>query len=533
MDENMAKHTTLSILTSSLCCLLLTACGPGSRIGTAPASTPTPGNEVRTHGPVAAPAAHGSDLSRFIIPDTLDAWIEREMERRRIPGLSLAIARAGEVLAARAYGLADVQNQVPASPATRFDLASLTKAITAAGILLLVEDGKLDLDAPISTYLTEAPENWAGVTTRHLLNHTSGLPGMGAAFTGRTIPYPLDVSEQDSYDAARGDTLFSHPGEKYLYSDVGYFLLGVITGRVSGMRWRDFVQSRIFDRLGMSDSYILDRVRIHRNEARGYTISDGELANIRRVHQVETPSHHGAHSNVLDLVKWDAALYGNQLLSEASRTAMWTPARLIDGSAHPHGFGWNIWCQRGHPVHQHTGITGTEIFRLPGDTLTVIVLTNLGLGARSQASEVNAWGIAPLIAEMVFPGVAPSSRAQRLTESELQLIVGEYRYTGDEVTDPAIRLVTEQGRLYLQDSDGHVMLHSIANDILVLDGAPFVILLERNDSGRVEAWRAHHAPEPTSGTVRSHSDCPSEPDAAGRLIVRAVRVSDASAPEEE
>jgi hypothetical protein len=174
-------------------------------------------------------AAH----SRFVVPDTLDAWIEQEMERRRIPGLSLAIARAGEILTHRHLVL--------------------------------------------------------HVTTRHLLNHTSGLPGMGEVFTGRTIPYPLDVSEQDSYAAARGDTLLSRPGEKYVYSDVGYFLLGVITGH-----------------------------RIYRNEARGYTIRDGEWVNIRRVHKVETPSHHGTFSNVLDLVKWDEALYGDSRAPSAS-----------------------------------------------------------------------------------------------------------------------------------------------------------------------------------------------------------------------
>jgi CubicO group peptidase (beta-lactamase class C family) len=174
----MAKNTRLSILTSSLCCLLLTACAPGSRAGTAPEPTSPQGDEGRTHGPVAAPAAHGSVAPRFAVPDTLDAWIEREMERRRIPGLSLAIARAGEVMAARAYGLADVQNQVPMKPAARFELGGISRSFTAAGILRLVEDGRLDLDVPISTYLPDAPENWAGVTMRHLLHPTSGLTAL-------------------------------------------------------------------------------------------------------------------------------------------------------------------------------------------------------------------------------------------------------------------------------------------------------------------------------------------------------------------
>jgi CubicO group peptidase (beta-lactamase class C family) len=350
---------------------------------------------------------------------------------------------------------------------------------------------------------------------------------MGEAFTGRTIPYPLDVSEQDSYAAARGDTLLSRPGEKYVYSDVGYFLLGVITGRVSGMRWRDFVKLRIFEPLGMSDSYVLDRYRIYRNEARGYTIRDGEWVNIRRVHQVETPSHHGTFSNVLDLVKWDAALYGNQLLSDASRTAKWTPARLADGSVHPYGFGWSIECQQGHPVHRHTGITGTEIFRLPGDTLSVIVLTNLGRGAGNQASEVNAWGIASLIAEMLVPTLAPRA-AEPLPEDERGQIIGSYRYVSGFVPpDSSVRIGVDDGGLYVHDADGRFPLHYIGDDTFVLTGEPYVVVPERSTAGRVEGWRLYRMhPLPNSGTVRNRGDCAVEPNTFGPLLQRAVRVGD-------
>lgn len=119
------------------------------------------------------------------IPDTLNRFVEREMRERRIPGLALAIVRNGEVLTQRGYGLASVQNDVPVTPATRFALASLTKQFTAAGIMMLVEEGRLDLDVSILRYLPDdAPAAWDPVTPRHLLTHTSGLPPMGQGFSG-------------------------------------------------------------------------------------------------------------------------------------------------------------------------------------------------------------------------------------------------------------------------------------------------------------------------------------------------------------
>lgn len=464
----------------------------------------------------------GSAPVRFTVPDTLDAWIGREMERRRIPGLSLAIARAGTVLTVRTYGFADLQNQVPVNTETRFELASLTKAFTAAGIMLLVEDGKVDLDAPISAYLTDAPANWAGVTTRHLLNHTSGLPRIGEALRSRTTPWPLDMSTKIVYEAARGDTLSSRAGEKHDYSDLGYLLLGMITEKASGTPWRDFVRTRILEPLGMKDSYVQDLERIHRNEARGYTIRRGEVVNIRRVHQMETPSHAGIFSNLADLLKWDAALYDNRLLREASRTTMWTPARLIDRSVFPYGAGWFVSCQTGRPVHQHTGLTGTEMVRLPADSLTIIVLTNLG----GPSPEVDSWNLAPKIAEMMVPALAATRTARALPDVEGDRFVGEYRFvSGAPRPNLTVRIGIDGGRLYVELAGERSAVAYVGNDTFTIDGEPTVMVLERGPAGRVDGWRVHR-PEtaPTAGAVRTRADCASVP-AVGPLVARAVRVT--------
>ncbi|MDQ3556856.1 MAG: beta-lactamase family protein [Gemmatimonadota bacterium] len=337
-------------------------------------------------------------------PDTLDRYIEREMRERRIPGLALAITRNGQILGQRGYGLASVQNDVPVTPATRFALASLTKQFTAVGIMMLVEEGKIDLDASITRYLSDAPPSWQPVTVRHLLTHTSGMPPIGEGFRGdpRGMYDQVWISTAESWAAARTDTLHSRPGQRWAYSDVGYFVLGIVTEQVSGTSWREFMRGRIFEPLGMTDTFILDHVGIHRNLAHGYTLRNDTLINLHRPWQFEQPSHFGIFSTVGDLAKWDAALYTDRLLSESSRRQMWTPVRLSDGSTHPYGFGWEVERPCGHAMMRHTGITGTEMVRLPDDTVTVIVLTNLGRGFGGTA---RSWGIAREIGRMLVPAL--------------------------------------------------------------------------------------------------------------------------------
>lgn len=285
-------------------------------------------------------------------------------------------------------------------------LASLTKQFTAAGMMMLVQEGKVDLDASITRYLPDAPPGWEPVTVRQLLTHTSGLPPIGEGFSGdpRGMYDQIWISTAESWAAARADTLVSRPGERWAYSDVGYYLLGMITEQASGTSWRDFIRERIFEPLGMTDTFVLDQIGIHPKLACGYTLRDGKLAHLHRPWQFELPSHFGIFSTTADLAKWDAALYTDRLLSERSRREMWTPVRLNDGSTYPYGFGWWVEQPGGHRLLRHTGITGTEIVRLPDDTLTVTVLTNLG---RGFGGEANSWGIARAIAGMMVPAIQP------------------------------------------------------------------------------------------------------------------------------
>jgi D-alanyl-D-alanine carboxypeptidase len=331
--------------------------------------------------------------------DAIDEFLRAEMHQRRIPGLALAVVRHGAVVKLDGYGLATLEHDVPVTPDTVFELASVTKPITAAAVMALVEDGKIRLDAPITTYLRGAPDAWRDVTTRHLLTHTSGLPTLESAFAGAGMEdIRLRYSTARLFGMVTRESPVSRPGERFQYNDVGYFLLGMIIEHVTGKRYAEFLDERFFRPLGMASTSVLDQARIVKHRAAGYTLHEGRLVNIRRVVDVELPSFFGVLSSARDLSTWLIALTGGRVVTPATLTQMWTPARLNDGASATYGFGWYIGEQQGRRTLWHRGITGTEVALFPDEGLIVVVLTNLGRQV-GGTDPVNAWGLASAVAE--------------------------------------------------------------------------------------------------------------------------------------
>jgi len=331
-------------------------------------------------------------LASLATADQIDDYINAEMKRRQIPGLALAVAKNGATVRLGAYGMANLEHDVPVTPDTVFELASVTKQFTATAIMVLVEEGKVQLDDSIVRHLPRGPETWKPITVRHLLTHTSGLPALGNDFKSLWAGgLRMNYSTQQLFDAAAKDTLDFAAGERFQYSDVGYFLLGMIIESASGQRYREFLEQRFWKPLGMTSTSVLDQSRILKHRAAGYTLRGDELVNIRRTVQAELPSHYGVFSTVKDLLIWDAALAAGRVVKPATLSQMWTPVKLNYGGAYPYGFGWFVSERRGHPWIWHTGITGTELSRFPDDGLTVVVLTNLGRWV--GPSRVNSWGL--------------------------------------------------------------------------------------------------------------------------------------------
>jgi CubicO group peptidase (beta-lactamase class C family) len=329
--------------------------------------------------------------------EAVDRYVQTELRQRHIPGLSLAVVRDGKVVLARGYGLANVEDKTPAAADTVYELASVSKQFIAAGIMIVVQEGKVDLDAPVSRYLTDSPAAWKDITVRHLLTHTAGLMRQDR-LGPRGAP-----SEEEQFKAVAGLKVDAAPGEKWAYSNVGYNLLGLVIQRVTGKSWDAFLTERVFRPLGMSNTRRLDASVNVPNRAVGY-VWTGEAW--RKA--PSTPRNlaaGGLLTTVTDLAKWDAALYTDTPLTRASRDLMWTPARLKDGSVvktgpRSYGFGWALSEVRGHKLVAHGGTRpGFSAFlaRFVDDRLTVVVLTNL--------NEANPSPLATGVAGFYVPGL--------------------------------------------------------------------------------------------------------------------------------
>lgn len=348
----------------------------------------------------------------------VDEFIKAEMARQRIPGLALAVVRNGEALIAKGYGLANLEHQVAVKPETIFQSGSIGKQFTAMAVMLLVEDGKLSLDDKISKHLAGTPDVWKEITVRHLLTHTAGTTDYPQGFDFRK-----DHTEDELLKQAMAAPLAFQPGEKWSYSNLGYVVLGILISKVSGKFYGDFLKERVFAPLGMTTARVINEADIIANRAAGYRQERGEWKNQHWVSPVLNTTADGSlYFTVLDLVKWDAALYGERLVKQTSLETMWTPVKLNSGKTHPYGFGWALGEMRGRRIREHGGAWQgftSFIARYIDDKLTVIVLTNLA-GA-------NPGRIAKGVAGLLVPELAPVERKEIAVEAKIfDAYVGQY-----------------------------------------------------------------------------------------------------------
>jgi D-alanyl-D-alanine carboxypeptidase len=309
--------------------------------------------------------------------DEVDRYVQMLMRERNIPGAAIAVVKNGKTVKMQGYGVASVEFNVPATPETVFEIGSVSKQMTAAGILLLVEEGKINLDEKISKYLPNTPEAWKNVSVRHLLTHTSGIKSY-SSLSGFELKRRL--SRDDFIKELSPQPLDFETGSRYQYSNSGYNLLGYIIETVSGKNYWDYMRERIFKPLGMNQTADRDPKYVIRNRATGYEWRGGKL--VGRDYDLTDIFAAGAIvSTVSDLVKWEAALRGDNFLKKETKTQMWTPVLLNDGKTYPYGLGWRLSEIRGHRLIAHSGQTagfGASVSRFADDDLTVIVLTNLG-----------------------------------------------------------------------------------------------------------------------------------------------------------
>ncbi len=297
--------------------------------------------------------------AQFISPDNdalaaMDGKIRKYMTDNNIPGALIAVASKGEILELRTYGDANVELDVPVNANTRFEIGSISKEFVSTAALMQVEEGKLNLDDPIHKYLPELPSEWVGVTVKQLLNHTSGIPDYEEIFTYDI--YRHRVTPEDVIKIAAGRPMDFEPGTGWYYSNTGYYLASMIVERIDGQPLGKVLKRRIFDPLGMTETRFADPEAIIKNRAEGYWVNKrGELINRNATETSSTLGAGGLLSTAADMAKWDAALYGTDILSESSKKVMWTSAILPDGQDTGYALGWRVTPDRGLKVIGHSG----------------------------------------------------------------------------------------------------------------------------------------------------------------------------------
>ena len=312
-----------------------------------------------------------------------------------VPGASLLVIQDGNLVVQRGYGLSDIEHGIEAGPTTNYRLASVTKQFTASAILLLAEDGKLTLDDRLRRWLPSLPAADDAVTLRHLLTHTSGLIDYEDVMPESTTGQLRDADVLRLLESQ--DRTYFKPGSDYRYSNSGYALLALIVERASGKSFQDFLRERIFLPLGMHDTlaYVRGGPEVaHR--AYGYSEIEGRWIRTDQSTTSAVLGDGGIYSSIVDLAKWDAALYDDRLLSDASRAAAFSAHAQVVGEPYQadYGYGWRI---TGDSLW-HSGETigfRNVIVRYPRQHLTVIVLSN--------RNDPEPYAMAKAIAKLYLP----------------------------------------------------------------------------------------------------------------------------------
>ncbi len=362
--------------------------------------------------PVRAALGAAALLAALITPSTgwadpIEDLVRDEMARHRVPGIAISVVREGRIVRAQGFGQANVEHGVPVHADTLFKMGAPGMQVTAAAIMLLVEEGKLDLDAPVSRYLSRAPGKWRDVTIRHLLNHSSGLP---ATPNG---DFRTDYSNDQLLDIiARQDLNFA-AGTRWRFSYAGYIVLGFVIEEVTGAHWTKFFAQRVFQPLGMTTARGIDEMAIVPNRAAGYELRNEMLRNAEWIAPTANSTADGSlYLSVLDYAAWAAALSQKRLLRQSSWNVLFSPAQLTDGAVCSYAPGWHrestahadSWWQAG-------SWQGFQTYALhyPAADLTVAVFAN-GEGADPQT-------VARAIAGLVDPTLARRP-AEPLTDAD-------------------------------------------------------------------------------------------------------------------
>ncbi len=383
-----------------------------------------------------------------VVADDADirARIDRmltEVYKSDEPGAAVLAMRDGRVLLREGYGMADLEWDIPVEPDMAFRLGSVTKQFTAAGILMLAQDGKLSLEDPLGKFLPDYPVSGRAVTIEQLLTHTSGIRSY-TSIPGWQSRMRQDVTVQELIDLFKNQPMEFEPGAKWRYNNSGYVLLGAIIEEVSGLSYGDFIRRRIFEPLGMKHSYYGENAAIIPRRVPGYERNLGAYVNAPFLSMTQPYSAGALVSSVDDLELWDAALYDEKILDRQSIERMFRPYTLKNGTSTGYGCGWMIGEYEGLRTMEHGGgVNGFQsyVLRMPDRRVYVAILSN------NASSELLPGMVAKRMAGLLIDKPLKDLSPIELSVEKLEEYVGTYRIdhtTTREVFRVGSRLFTQR-----------------------------------------------------------------------------------------
>ncbi|HEX8246751.1 MAG TPA: serine hydrolase [Pyrinomonadaceae bacterium] len=319
--------------------------------------------------------------------DKAEALLRREMRERRIPGLQAAVVQRGKITLLESFGVADIQNSVPVTGKSVFAINSCTKAFTGVAIMQLVEEGKIELSAPVSRYLEGLPGAWQAVTVRQLLTHISGLPNLLQVLDPVTNGLGNGLNEETVWTKTKSMPMAFPVGERFSYNQTNYALLGKIIDKLSGKPFAQAFRERQFQIAGMPSTGFGDSRDVVPNMAPAYRyvknldgqkFGEDKLTNNYAEFPPFRRTASGMNSTAEDIARWIIALQQGKLLkTKTALNELWTAGTYNNGSPAQWALGWMTKSRLRHSAVIATGGGRAAFFVYPEDDLAVVVLTNL------------------------------------------------------------------------------------------------------------------------------------------------------------
>jgi CubicO group peptidase (beta-lactamase class C family) len=375
----------------------------------------------------------------MVSPEKLVDHLYGSLTNKVAPGVAVLVSKDGKIVYKKAFGYADVEKKVKVSTETKFRIGSITKQFTAAAILKLQEENRLQVTDKLSKYFPDFPRA-EEVTVHHLLTHTSGIH----SYTGKNefiekVVKP--VTNEELLNFFKNDPYDFNPGEEARYNNSGYFLLGYIIEKVSGKSYGQYLKDTFFGPLGMKNTGVHASALALKNEAKGHMNSGGKYEKAPNWDMSWAGGAGALYSTVDDLHTWNEALFNGKVLGDKSLAAALTPVKLNNGSTPPgfeYGYGLALGTYRDLPIVQHGGgLHGfiSQLTRFPDNKLTVAILTNIS----PPEANLNANAIAQFY---LWKKMAkqPSYSAQSSLSQDLKMFEGRYDFRNG-----AVMIVTSEG----------------------------------------------------------------------------------------